>query len=52
VVERVAALARGASITTEDLPPFLRRDRGGLESVEIDLLQQGISVDGIEKDSF
>ncbi|HXJ93025.1 MAG TPA: sigma-54 dependent transcriptional regulator [Terriglobia bacterium] len=50
VVERVVALARGEAITIQDLPPFLRRDRGGLESVEIDLPSQGISLDGIEKE--
>lgn len=50
VVERIVALARGEMITVQDLPPFLRRDRGGLEAVEIDLPPQGISLDAIEKE--
>ncbi len=50
VMERVVALARIEAITIQDLPPFLRRDRGGLETVEIDLPSQGISLDGIEKE--
>jgi len=49
-VERVVALARGEVITVQDLPPLLRRNRGGLEAVEIDLPPQGISLEAIEKE--
>lgn len=50
VVERVVALARGDVINVQDLPPYLRPDRGGLDSVEIDLPPQGVSLDAIEKE--
>ncbi len=50
VVERVVALARGDVMTVQDLPPFLRREPGGLEAVEIDFPPQGISLDAVEKE--
>lgn len=50
VVERIVALARADVITVQDLPPFLRRERAGLEAVEIQLPPQGISLEAIEKE--
>jgi DNA-binding NtrC family response regulator len=50
VVERIVVLAHGAEITLQDLPPFLRRERGDLEALEIDLPPQGISLEAVEKE--
>ncbi|MGH9358263.1 MAG: sigma-54-dependent transcriptional regulator [Terriglobia bacterium] len=50
VVERVVVLARGEEITVQDLPEFLRRQRGDREALEIDLPPQGISLEAIEKE--
>lgn len=50
IVERIVALARTDVITIQDLPPFLRRERAGLEAVEIQLPPQGISLEAIEKE--
>lgn len=50
VVERIVVLARGKEITIEDLPPFLRQERAGIDALEIDLPPQGISLEAIEKE--
>jgi len=50
VIERIVVLARGPEITIEDLPKFLRQERGGMEALEIDLPPQGISLEAIEKE--
>jgi two-component system NtrC family response regulator len=50
VMERIVVLARGKEITVEDLPRFLRQERGGLEALEIDLPPQGISLEAVEKE--
>jgi len=50
VVERMVVLARGNEITLEDLPEFLRRERAGVEALEIDLPPQGVSLEAIEKE--
>jgi DNA-binding NtrC family response regulator len=50
VVERMVVLARGDEITLEDLPEFLRRERAGVEALEIDLPPQGVSLEAIEKE--
>lgn len=50
VVERIVVLARGSDITVEDLPPFLRQERAGVDALEIDLPPQGISLEAIEKE--
>ena len=48
VVERMVVLARGDEITVQDLPEFLRRERAGVEALEIDLPPQGVSLEAIE----
>lgn len=50
VMERIVALARSDEVSVQDLPPFLRRERGGLEAVEIQLPPQGISLEAVEKE--
>jgi DNA-binding NtrC family response regulator len=50
VVERMVVLARGEEITVQDLPEFLRRERAGVEALEIDLPPQGVSLEAIEKE--
>jgi DNA-binding NtrC family response regulator len=50
VMERMVVLARGNEITVEDLPEFLRRERAGVEALEIDLPPQGVSLEAIEKE--
>jgi DNA-binding NtrC family response regulator len=50
VMERIVVLARDKEITVEDLPKFLRQERGGMEALEIDLPPQGISLEAIEKE--
>ncbi|MGH9398632.1 MAG: sigma-54-dependent transcriptional regulator [Terriglobia bacterium] len=50
VVERVVVLARDEEVALQDLPAFLRRDRGDMEALEIGLPPQGISLEAIEKE--
>ena len=50
VLERIVVLARGTSITIEDLPQFLRQEKAGVDALEIDLPSQGISLEAIEKE--
>jgi DNA-binding NtrC family response regulator len=50
VVERIVVLARGSDITIDDLPHFLRHEKGGIDALEIDLPPQGISLEAIEKE--
>ena len=50
VVERIVVLARGSDITIDDLPHFLRQEKGGIDALEIDLPPRGISLDAIEKE--
>ena len=50
ILERIVVLARGGDITIEDLPQFLRREKAGVDALEIDLPRQGISLEAIEKE--
>jgi DNA-binding NtrC family response regulator len=50
VVERIVVLARGSDITIDDLPHFLRDEKGGIDALEINLPPQGISLEAIEKE--
>ena len=50
VMERIAVLARGNEVTIHDLPEFLRRERAGVDALEIDLAPQGVSLEAIEKE--
>lgn len=49
-VERIVVLARGNEVTLQDLPEFLRRERGDIMSLEIGLPPQGISLEAIERE--
>ena len=48
-VERVVVLTRGSEIGSADLPPFLQAEPFPLETINLNLPPQGISLDGIEK---
>jgi DNA-binding NtrC family response regulator len=50
VIERVVVLARGNEITLRDLPDFLQRDRPVIDTLQLELPAQGISLEGIEKE--
>ena len=50
VLERIVVLARGSEIVIEDLPPFLRQGKAGIDALEIDLPPQGVSLEAIEKE--
>jgi len=50
VMEYIVVLARGKDITIEDLPQFLRQEKGGSEALKIDLPAQGVSLEAIEKE--
>jgi DNA-binding NtrC family response regulator len=50
VVERIVVLARGTDISMDDLPQFLRREKAGIDALEIELPPQGISLESIEKE--
>ena len=50
VMERIVVLARGSDITIDDLPHFLRQEKGGIDALEINLPPQGISLEAIEKE--
>jgi DNA-binding NtrC family response regulator len=50
IAERIVVLARGSDITIEDLPQFLRQEKLGVDTLEIDLPPHSISLDAIEKE--
>jgi two-component system NtrC family response regulator len=50
VIERIVVLARGNEVTLRDLPEYLRRERSSLDALEVDLPQQGISLEAVEKE--
>jgi DNA-binding NtrC family response regulator len=50
VIERVVVLARGNEITLRDLPDFLQRDRPVIDTLQLELPAQGISLEGVEKE--
>ncbi|MFB3826312.1 MAG: sigma-54-dependent transcriptional regulator [Bryobacteraceae bacterium] len=50
IIERLVVLTRANEITAADLPEFLRRERGVLEEVRLDLPPQGISLEAVEKE--
>ena len=50
VIERLVVLTRGDEITVNDLPEFLRRERPTLEVLQLDLPDQGISLEAVEKE--
>lgn len=50
VLERIVVLARGEEITLADLPDFLRRERSPVDTLQLELPAQGISLESIEKE--
>ncbi len=50
VLERIVVLTRGNEVSIQDLPEFLRRERGNADALEIDLSQTGISLEAVEKE--
>jgi len=49
VVERASVLKRGSTITRADLPEKLLRERTGVEDIILNLPEQGISLEDLEK---
>jgi DNA-binding NtrC family response regulator len=50
VLERIVVLTRGTEVGLQDLPEFLRRERSGLDALEIDLPPEGINLEAVEKE--
>jgi len=50
IVERLVVLAVGDEITPDDLPDFLRAEPSNLDGIRLDLPEQGISLEGVEKE--
>ena len=50
VVERLVVLTRRATVTLDDLPDALRRERPALDSLNLELPPQGISLEAVEKE--
>jgi len=49
VIERASVLRRGALITKDDLPEKLKKERPGVEDIILNLPEQGISLEDLEK---
>ncbi|MBL8291860.1 MAG: sigma-54-dependent Fis family transcriptional regulator [Bryobacterales bacterium] len=50
VIERIVVLTRGDEITLADLPDFLRRERPAIDTLQLELPAQGVSLDAVEKE--
>jgi DNA-binding NtrC family response regulator len=50
VIERILVLARGPEITISDLPDFLRQEHVSVDTLNLDLPPQGVSLEAIEKE--
>ncbi|OHE79119.1 MAG: Fis family transcriptional regulator [Verrucomicrobia bacterium GWF2_62_7] len=50
VIERLVVLCPGDAITVEQLPEELRREKPGLDALQLDLPQQGISLEAVERE--
>lgn len=50
VIERLVVLVPGDEITVEDLPETLRNQRPALETLQMDLPAQGISLESVERE--
>jgi two-component system NtrC family response regulator len=50
VVERLVVLARGDSVTYDDLPTYLRKEEPAGSGVPTDLPAEGVSLEHIERD--
>jgi len=49
-IERLVLLTRGPEITQNDLPDFLRGERPSGVASQVDLPEEGINLDAVEKD--
>jgi two-component system NtrC family response regulator len=49
-VERLVVLSRGPEIVAEDLPPHLLRERSPLDSLQLELPPNRISLDAVERE--
>ncbi len=50
IIERLVVLTPGDEITISNLPVFLRREHPSIDTLNIDLPSQGISLEAIEKE--
>jgi two-component system NtrC family response regulator len=50
VIERIVVLSREDEITGADLPDFLRREHVSVDTLQLDLPPQGISLEAVEKE--
>jgi two-component system NtrC family response regulator len=50
VMERIVVLSRGPEVTAEDIPEFVRRERSLLDSLQIELPPNRISLEAVEKE--
>jgi two-component system NtrC family response regulator len=50
IIERIVVLARGDEIQVTDLPEFLRREHVSVDTLNLELPQQGVSLEAIEKE--
>jgi two-component system NtrC family response regulator len=50
VVERLVVLARGDSVTYDDLPTYLRKEEPAGSGVSTDLPAEGVSLEHVERD--
>ncbi len=49
VIERASVLRRGDIITPEDLPDKLKKEKGGIESIILNLPDEGIALEDLER---
>jgi two-component system NtrC family response regulator len=49
VIERASVLRRGSVITLEDLPEKLAKEKPGIESIILNLPEEGIALEDLEK---
>jgi len=49
VIERASVLKRGALITLDELPEKLKKEKPGVEDIILNLPEQGISLEDLEK---
>jgi two-component system NtrC family response regulator len=50
VIERVIVLSREDEITVSDLPDFLRNEHASVDTLQLNLPPQGISLEAVEKE--
>jgi two-component system NtrC family response regulator len=50
VIERVVVLSRNDEITASDLPDFLRNEHTPVDTLQLDLPPQGVSLEAVEKE--